>query len=86
MIKYMCIYLAHCVVYCYIVNQPKVSKASYLMLPYYSPWGILQCFWPVLSDNWSGEPICGIFESGPFTQGLLYSKTALWAHKTRDLP
>ena len=37
-----------------------------------SPWSILQCFWPVLSDNWSGKPICGLFESGLYTQNLLY--------------
>ena len=23
-----------------------------------SPWSILQCFWPELSDNWSRKPIC----------------------------
>ena len=27
-----------------------------------SPWGILQYFWPALSDNWSWKPIFGIFE------------------------
>ena len=37
-----------------------------------SPWSILQYFRPALSDNWSSEPICGLFESGHFTQVLLY--------------
>ena len=37
-----------------------------------SPWSILQYFWPALSDNWSWKPIFGIFESGHFTQVLLY--------------
>ena len=35
-----------------------------------SPWGILQYFWPALSDNWSWKPIFGLFESGRFTQIL----------------
>ena len=33
---------------------------------------ILQYFWPALSDNWSWKTILGLFESGCFTQGLLY--------------
>ena len=37
-----------------------------------SPWSILQYFLPALSDNWSSNPICDIFESGRFTQVLLY--------------
>ena len=37
-----------------------------------SPWSILQYFWPALSDNWSWKPIYGLFESGRFTQVLLY--------------
>ena len=28
--------------------------------------------WPVLSDNWSGNPIFCLLESGCFTQALLY--------------
>ena len=28
--------------------------------------------WPALSDNWSWKPICGLIESGRFTQVLLY--------------
>ena len=39
----------------------------------YSPWSILQYFWPALSDNWSWKTIFGLFESGRFTQALLYS-------------
>ena len=39
-----------------------------------SPWSILQYFWPALSDNWSWKPIFGLFESGCFTQILLYIK------------
>ena len=35
-------------------------------------WSILQYFWPALSDNWSWKPIFGLFESGRFTQDLLY--------------
>ena len=34
---------------------------------------ILQYFWPALSDNWAWKPIWGLFESGPFTQALLYA-------------
>ena len=37
------------------------------------PWSFLQYFWPVLSNNWSWKPIFGLFESGPFTQVLLYA-------------
>ena len=37
-----------------------------------SPWSILLYFWPALSDNWSWKPILGHFESGCFTQVLLY--------------
>ena len=37
-----------------------------------SPWSMLQYFWPALSINWSWEPIFGLFESGHFTQVLLY--------------
>ena len=37
-----------------------------------SPWSILQYFWPALSDNWSWKPIFGLFESGCFTQVLLW--------------
>ena len=33
-----------------------------------SSWSILQYAWPALSDNWSWKRICGIFESGHFTQ------------------
>ena len=32
----------------------------------------LQYFWPALSDNWSSKPIFDLFESGGFTQVLLY--------------
>ena len=38
-----------------------------------SPWSILQYFWPALSDNWSWKTNIGLFESGRFTQVLLYS-------------
>ena len=37
-----------------------------------SPWSILQYFWSALSNNWSWKPIFGLFESGSFTQVLLY--------------
>ena len=37
---------------------------------------ILQYFWPALSDNWSWKTIIGIFESGRFSQVLLYY---IWA-------
>ena len=33
---------------------------------------ILQYFWPALSENWSWKPISGLFESGRYTQVLLY--------------
>ena len=39
-------------------------------------WSILQYFWPALSDNWFWNQIFGLFESGRFTKGLLYNKTA----------
>ena len=32
----------------------------------------MQYFWPALSDNWFWKPIFGLFESGCFTQVLLY--------------
>ena len=34
---------------------------------------IPQYFSPALCDNWSWKPICGLFESGRFTQVLLYN-------------
>ena len=37
-----------------------------------SPWSILQYFRPAFCDNWSWKPIFGLFESGQFTQVLLY--------------
>ena len=37
-----------------------------------SPWSILQYFRPALSDNWYWKHILGLFESGRFTQVLLY--------------
>ena len=33
---------------------------------------MLQYFWPALCNNWSWKPIFGLFESGHFTQALLY--------------
>ena len=36
------------------------------------PWSILQYIWPELSDDWSWKPIFCLFESGRFTQALLY--------------
>ena len=33
---------------------------------------ILQYFRPALSDNWSWKPVFYLFESGRFTQVLLY--------------
>ena len=35
-------------------------------------WSIIQYFWPALRDNWPWKSICGLFESGRFTQVLLY--------------
>ena len=43
-----------------------------------SPWSILQYFWPALSNNWSWNPIYGLFESGCFTQVLLYINYKFW--------
>ena len=37
-----------------------------------SHWSILQYFWPALSDGWSWNQVFGLFESGGFTQVLLY--------------
>ena len=36
---------------------------------------ILQYFWSALSYNWSWKPIFGLFESGCFSQVLLYLMT-----------
>ena len=38
----------------------------------YSPWSILQYFWPALSDNRYRKPIFVFFLSGPLRQVLLY--------------
>ena len=38
-----------------------------------SHWSILQYFLPALSDNWSWEPIFGLFEGGHFVPVLLYT-------------
>ena len=40
-----------------------------------SLWSILQYFRPALSDYCSSKPMYGLFESGPFTQVLLYNKS-----------
>ena len=40
-----------------------------------SRWSILQYFWPALSDNRSWKPFFCLFESGHFTQVLLYLMT-----------
>ena len=45
----------------------------------FSPWSILQYFWPALSYNW--KSICGLFESGRFTQVLLYSDYVMNCYK-----
>ena len=46
-----------------------------------SPWSILQYFWPAFSGNWSCKPIFGVFESGRFTQVLLYwVNRKIWIH------
>ena len=37
-----------------------------------SHWSILQYIWPALSHNWFWKPIFCLFESGHFTQALLY--------------
>ena len=37
-----------------------------------SPWSILQYFWPALSNTWPWKPIFGLFETGSYTQVLLY--------------
>ena len=54
-----------------------------------SPWSILQYFWPAFSNNWSWNPIFGRFESGSFTQVLLYywhnSRNTISLHQTISL-
>ena len=35
----------------------------------------MQYFWSALSDNWSWNPIFGLFASDRFTHALLYYKT-----------
>ena len=42
-----------------------------------SLWSILQYFWPALIDNWSWKPIFGLFESGCFTQVIMYITYAI---------
>ena len=42
--------------------------------------GILQYFWAALSNNWSWKPIFGLFESGRFTQILLYLESKQSLH------
>ena len=50
-----------------------------------SPWSILQYFWPALSNNWSWKPIFFyLFESGTFTQVLLYRKNMFLFLMVRD--
>ena len=44
-----------------------------LMVESIAEWSILQCFRPALSDNWSWKPVFCLFESGSFTQALLYT-------------
>ena len=48
---------------------------------------ILQYFWPALSDtcNRFWKPICGLFESGRFTQVLLYMEYWLLYRFSIDL-
>ena len=48
---------------------------------------ILQYFWPALSDNWSWNPIVCLFESGGFTEVLLYSelRLELQTHTEHDI-
>ena len=42
------------------------------------PWlTVSSDFWPALSDNWSWKPVFCLFESGCFTQVLLYT-WSLW--------
>ena len=48
-------------------SQMKVESIAECSL-----WSILQYFWTALSDNWSWKPIFCLFESGRFTQVLLY--------------
>ena len=50
-----------------LMKVEKIAESSH-----YSPCSILQYFWPALSDNWSWKPTFGHFESGRFTQVLLY--------------
>ena len=45
-----------------------------------STWSILQYFWPALRDNWSWKTIFGLFESGRYTQVLLYVHKELVNH------
>ena len=47
-----------------------------------SLWNILQYFWPALSNHRSWKPFFGLFESGRFTQVLLYLvKNNLWSNR-----
>ena len=44
-----------------------------------SPWGILQYFWPALSDNWSS------FLSGRLRQVLLYNQKSIYIYAYKCL-
>ena len=46
-----------------------------------SLWSILQYFWPALSGNQSCKPCFGVFESGHFTQVLLYTPAGFCYNK-----
>ena len=58
------------------VKQPLKNRqnkdVSLMKVESIAEWSILQYFWPTLSDNWSWKPIFKLFESGNFTQVLLY--------------
>ena len=48
-----------------LMKDESIAECSY--------WGILQYFWPALSDNWCWNPLYGCFESGSFRYVLLYT-------------
>ena len=44
----------------------------------YSPWSILQYFWPVLSNYQSWKPIFGLLLSGHLRQVFSYTKVIIF--------
>ena len=70
-----------------ISGHSKIDKTHILMtdgslmkvksIAEYSPWSILQYFWPTLSNNQSWKPIFGLIFEWPLKTGYILSSVAL---------